>query len=66
MDTNQTARGHPALRTGYASGRAPSRSVLWNPEIIELSLPRSLLIRIIVIAGPIRALHARVLSARRL
>ena len=26
---------------GYASGRTPSRPVLWNPEIVESSLPGS-------------------------
>jgi len=28
-------------KDGYASGRTPSRPVLWNPEIVKLSLPRS-------------------------
>jgi hypothetical protein len=33
---------------GYASGRAPERPVLWNPEIVEPPLPSFPLIRIIV------------------
>jgi hypothetical protein len=29
---------------GYASGRTPSRPVLWNPEMAESSLPKITLI----------------------